>query len=129
LGGRILYVEDDMNNMNLVRKMLRVMGHDLLEAVDGRSGLAVAEREHPDLIFMDVNLPDIAGWEVTERLKRHPALKGIPIVALTADGSEAVQRRCLDAGCDAFMVKPISRTTLLKVIQQFTQPGVEEIQQ
>jgi CheY-like chemotaxis protein len=129
LGGRILYVEDDMNNMNLVRKMLRVMGHDLLEAVDGRSGLAVAEREHPDLIFMDVNLPDIAGWEVTERLKRHPVLKEIPIVALTADGSESVQRRCLDAGCDAFMVKPISRTTLLKVIQQFTQPGVEEVQQ
>ncbi|MBC7870039.1 MAG: response regulator [Chitinophagaceae bacterium] len=117
---KILYIEDNMLNMQLVKKMLRPMGYDLLEAFDGRSGIAMASDRQPDVILMDIDLPDINGLEVTMMLKATEQLKNIPVVALTADSS--AHSRCLEVGCDGYLNKPISKAGLLKVIQQFCQP-------
>jgi two-component system, cell cycle response regulator DivK len=117
---KILYIEDNMLNMRLVKKMLHLMGYSMIEAFDGRSGIEMALREQPDVIFMDIDLPDISGLEVTALLKASDQLKNIPVVALTADSS--AYARCLEAGCDGYLNKPISKAGLLKVIQNFSRP-------
>ncbi len=113
---KILYVEDNPQNMRLVKKMLGVGGYDMLEAQDGMTGLAVATREIPDLILMDINLPDIDGVEVTTRLKSDPALKHIPIIALTANAMFGDREKYISAGCDGYLAKPISKTELLDML-------------
>jgi two-component system cell cycle response regulator DivK len=116
--GRILYVEDDMNNMQLIQRMVKLMDFELLMAFDGLSGVSLAQHTHPDLILMDINLPDISGLEATRRIKALRELAHIPIVALTADTENYQQ--CRDAGCDAYLNKPVHRASLLKVITDFT---------
>lgn len=114
----ILYVEDNERNMRLVRKFLEHGGYNVLEARDGLSGLQVAEYERPNLILMDINLPDIHGLEVTTRLKNSPALAHIPVVALTANAMHGDKERCLAAGCDGYLAKPINRQDLLNTVAQ-----------
>jgi two-component system cell cycle response regulator DivK len=114
--GRVLYVEDNEQNMRLVRKILVHAGYEVLEAIDGYSGLEAAERERPDLILMDVNLPDIDGLEVTARLKRLPTLAHIPVVALTANAMVGDREKALEAGCDGYLPKPVSKADLLDVV-------------
>lgn len=116
---RILYVEDNPQNMRLVRKILKHAGHTMLEAEDGNTGLDVARSEMPDLILMDVNLPDIDGLEVTARLKADGAVAHIPIIALTANAMVGDREKALEAGCDGYLPKPISRKDLLEAIQEF----------
>jgi two-component system, cell cycle response regulator DivK len=116
---KILYVEDNPQNMRLVRKMLRVGGYDMLEAMDGTSGLEVAAREQPDLILMDINLPDIDGMEVTNRLKADPTLRHIPVIALTANAMFGDRERFLEAGCDGYLAKPVSKNELLNTVTYF----------
>lgn len=116
---KILYVEDNPQNMRLVRKMLHVGGYDMLEAVDGLTGLDIAAQERPDLILMDINLPDIDGMEATRRLKEDPDLNKIPIVALTANAMFGDRERFLEAGCDGYLAKPISKTELLNTLSYF----------
>lgn len=118
----ILYVEDNPQNMRLVRKMLQTGGYGMLEAMDGVSGLLIAAQEHPDLILMDINLPDIDGMEVTGRLKADPILSKIPIIALTANAMHGDRERFLTAGCDGYLAKPVSRTELLNTLSYFLQP-------
>ena len=119
MSARILCVEDNPQNMRLVRKILKHEGYTVLEAEDGASGLAVAETEKPDLILMDINLPDIDGLEVTRRIKAQAHLKQIPIVALTANAMYGDEERCLAAGCDGYIAKPVSKEKLVTSIEMY----------
>ena len=116
---KILYVEDNPQNMRLVRKILSNQGHLILEAVDGMSCLAMLEQERPDLILMDVNLPDIDGLEVTARLKANPEVANIPVIALTANAMHGDRERCLEAGCSGYIPKPITKGELVNTVAYF----------
>lgn len=116
---RILCVEDNPQNMRLVRKILKHEGYEVLEAEDGASGLAIAEAEKPDLILMDINLPDIDGLEVTKLIKAQAHLVHIPIVALTANAMYGDEERCLAAGCDGYIAKPVSKEKLVSSIEAY----------
>lgn len=115
---RILCVEDNPQNMRLVRKILKHEGFTVLEAEDGTTGLHVAEDERPDLILMDINLPDIDGIEVTQRIKAQAHLQHIPIIALTASTTYD-ESDYMTQGFDGFIAKPVSMDKLLAVINQY----------
>lgn len=112
----ILYVEDNPLNMRLVRKMLYGEGYDMLGAPDGLTGLQIAEEYIPNLILMDINLPDIDGLEVTARIKANPLLSHIPVIALTANAMHGDRERFLEAGCDGYIAKPLTKSTLLATV-------------
>jgi two-component system cell cycle response regulator DivK len=116
---KILYIEDNPQNMRLIRKMLQVGGYELLEALDGNSGLEVASLENPDLILMDVNLPDLDGMEAISALKSDPKLHRIPVIALTANAMYGDKEQFLDAGCDGYLAKPVSKNELLTTVAYF----------
>jgi two-component system cell cycle response regulator DivK len=116
---QILYVEDNPQNMRLVRKMLTSAGYQVIEAFDGFSGLQAVAEERPSLILLDINLPDIDGLEVTARIKSDPELALIPIVALTANAMHGDRERCLSAGCDGYIPKPITKNELLTTVAHF----------
>jgi CheY-like chemotaxis protein len=113
---KILYIEDNPQNMRLVRKMLRIGGYDMIEAPDGTSGLEKVASERPHLILMDINLPDLDGVEVTCRLKATQDLCDIPVIALTANAMFGDKERFLNAGCDGYLAKPVTKNELLNTI-------------
>lgn len=119
--GRILYIEDNPQNMRLVRKILVHAGYEMIEAENGLNGLHVASNERPDLILLDVNLPDIDGLEVAGRLKSTPELASIPVIAVTANAMVGDRERTIDAGCDGYLPKPVSRQELLQIVGQYLQ--------
>ncbi len=114
----VLYIEDNSLNMRLVKKYLKGAKLDMLEAVDGLSGIEVATSELPSAILVDINLPDIDGLEVTRRLKENSVTANIPLIALTANAMHGDRERCLEAGCDDYIAKPVSRTELYDVLRQ-----------
>jgi len=114
----ILYIEDNPMNMRLVRKMLKMGGYDMIEAVNGLDGLAMAEQERPMLILLDINLPDIDGTEVTAQLKANSELRHIPVIAVTANAMSGDRERFLEAGCDGYISKPLSKETLLETVAE-----------
>ncbi len=116
---KILYVEDNPQNMRLVRKILVAAGYEVLEATSGLAGIASAERDNPDLILMDVNLPDINGLEATSRLKAMPIISEIPIIALTANAMHGDRENCIAAGCDGYLAKPVMKNELLNTVALF----------
>lgn len=116
---KILYIEDNPQNMRLVRKMLSVGGYEMIEATSGEAGFAMAELHKPDLILMDINLPDIDGMEVTARLKAHPELARIPVVALTANAMHGDRERFTAAGCNGYLAKPVTKNELLSTVAYF----------
>ena len=115
---RILCVEDNPQNLRLVRKILKHQGYEVLEAMDGTTGVRLAEEETPDLILMDVNLPDIDGLEATRQIKAKPDVKHIPIIALTANAMYGDAEKCIEAGCDGYVAKPVSRKGLLDAVTE-----------
>lgn len=115
----ILYIEDNPHNMRLVRKLLQSMGYDMIEAMDGMRGLRMASEHRPELILLDINLPDIDGLEVVQRLKSDPSLAHIPAVALTANAMHGDREHCLASGCDGYLAKPIARLELKNVLCHF----------
>lgn len=117
--GKILYVEDNPQNMRLVKKILIAAGYEVLEAYEGLVGIATAAREQPDLILMDINLPDINGLEATQRLKSSPQLSWIPIIAVTANAMHGDRDNCLAAGCDGYLAKPVMKNELLNTVSVF----------
>lgn len=129
----ILYVEDNPRNMRLVRKLLQNAGYTVLEAEDGETGIKVATQELPDLILMDVNLPDIDGLTATGRLKEITLTNPIPVIALTANAMLGDRERCLAAGCTEYIPKPISRNILLEAVGEIlkttskSQPEPEQV--
>ncbi len=122
---RILCVEDNPQNMRLVRKILGTAGYETAEAVDGLSGLHMAQQEHFALILLDVNLPDIDGLEVARQLKANADTRDIPCIALTANAMHGDRERCLEAGCDGYVPKPITKGELLHTIAHFLSPQSE----
>ena len=113
---RILLVEDTEDNRVIVRDLVSSAGYELLEAVDGAEGLAMAEKEKPDLILMDIQLPVMDGYEATRRIKANPALKHIPIIAVTSYALSGDEEKTRAAGCDGYIAKPFSPRQLLKQI-------------
>ncbi len=119
MSAKILYVEDNPQNMRLVKKILMAAGYQVLEATEGLAGVAIAAREQPDLILMDINLPDINGLEAAARLKASPQLSWIPVIALTANAMHGDREHCLAAGCDGYLAKPVMKNELLNTVASF----------
>ena len=118
---KILVVEDNAQNMKLIEMLLRSKNYTLLEAIDGEEALDMATREQPDLIVMDIQLPKISGLEVTRRLRQMPVFSRTPIIALTAYAMKGDKERFIEAGCDAYLSKPISTRELPEMIVQLLQ--------
>jgi two-component system, cell cycle response regulator DivK len=110
MGNNVLYIEDNPDNMMLVKRALESRGYRLLQAVNGLEGVSIAEKEDVDLILLDVNLPDIDGYEVALRLRKSPkhVLAYVPIIAITANALKGDAEKALSAGCDVYMSKPIN---------------------
>jgi two-component system, cell cycle response regulator DivK len=119
MGKRILVVEDTEDNRQIIRDLLTSFDYELLEAVDGAEGVAMAQSERPDLILMDIQLPGMDGWELTRRLKRNTATSHIPVIALTAYGTKGDEDRARDAGCIAFIAKPVSTRELPGIVRRY----------
>lgn len=107
MAAKILVVEDNPLNLELVRDILLGAGYEVIEAEDGEKSLEIALREKPDLVLMDIQLPGLDGLEATRRMRAEPELAGIPILALTAHAMRGEEERALAAGCDGFITKPI----------------------
>lgn len=125
---KVLYVEDNPESVLLVRRVLEPCGYAVVEAADGFSAIQKAQQEMPDLILMDISIPGMDGFEVTTRLKSIPALKDIPIVALTASAvMEGDRERSLVAGCDGYLQKPVSVDLLPAQIAEFLAGKREQV--
>jgi CheY-like chemotaxis protein len=121
----ILVVEDNEMNLDMLTRRLQRAGFTTLSARDGRSGIEVAKSESPRLILMDLSLPEMDGWETTQRLKADPATASIPVIALTAHAMAGDRERALEVGCDDFDTKPVEFSRLLGKIQKLL-PGGEK---
>jgi two-component system, cell cycle response regulator DivK len=118
---RILIVEDIAFNRDLLIQLLED-SYALLTAVDGAEGVTLAEREHPDLVIMDLSLPVMDGWEATRRLKADPALQNIPVIALSSHAMRGDEEKARDAGCDDYLSKPLNEDLLFAKIAHFLGP-------
>ncbi len=116
---RILYVEDNFENKLFVRRVIESMGHEMLEAETGLDSLDIAAKNVPDLILMDINIPGMDGLETTVKFKEDPDLAHIPVIALTANAMKGDKERCLEAGCDGYMQKPVGVSDLRREIQRY----------
>ena len=116
--GRILIVEDNMDNYELVRFVLERAEYDVFLAVNGRDGVDAARAQKPDLILMDLGMPEMDGWIATEKLKSDDATKSIPLYALTAHTLPHDRKKAIDAGCDGFVPKPIHMKNFVDVVEQ-----------
>ena len=110
---RILLVDDNDLNLDMLSRRLERKGYEVIPVSTGRTALVAVQELHPDLILLDMSLPDLNGWEVAQQLKRAQATSAIPILALTAYSTETDRRRALDAGCDDYDTKPVDFTRLL----------------
>src|SRR5438128_4525427 len=115
---KILIVEDVEFNRDLLVQLLED-DYQILTAADGAAGIELAEREHPDLILMDLSLPVIDGWEATRRIKADAALRSIPIIALTAHAMLGDAEKARECGCDDYLSKPLDEDLLFQKLTQF----------
>jgi two-component system cell cycle response regulator DivK len=121
MGKKILYIEDNQDNMVLVKRALESRGFQLLSAEKGMEGITIAESENIDLILLDINLPDIDGYEVARRLRKSTkyGLAYTPIIAITANALRGDAEKALSAGCDVYMSKPINIRELWARVEAF----------
>lgn len=119
MSARILYIEDSIDNLVLVRRVLNAAGFQLLEATSAAEGIDLAIRQVPDLILMDINMPEMDGLAATIELRRNPALNHVPIVALTANLMHDVLEQALEAGCDGYIQKPITVDDLPNQVMKY----------
>lgn len=115
---KILVVEDVEFNRDLLVQLLEDE-YEILTAIDGAAGIELAEREHPDLILMDLSLPVIDGWEATRRIKANQSVRDIPIIALTAHAMRGDAERALKCGCDDYLSKPLDEQLLFRKLAHF----------
>jgi two-component system cell cycle response regulator DivK len=120
---RILYIEDNPGNRMLVRRILEAEGYTVTEAMDGPSGLEIAAQEQFDLILLDINLPEIDGYDLARRMRSMPNLNDVPILAVTANVMHGDKERTLEAGCDGFIPKPIDVDKLPELVQTALEKG------
>ena len=120
---RILVVEDQDDNRRILRDLLTSAGYEMVEAVTGKEGVAMAEAHRPDLILMDIQLPELDGYEATRRIKADPALQPIPIIAVTSYALSGDDATAYEAGCVDYVTKPFSPRQLLAKIRELLPPG------
>jgi CheY-like chemotaxis protein len=120
---KILYVEDNDDNIFMLEQRLTRLGFEIVIALDGERGVAVARNEKPDLILMDLSLPVLDGWEATRRLKAAPDTRVIPVIALSAHAMAGDRERALAAGCDEYDTKPVNLERLLTKIRRLLPEG------
>jgi two-component system cell cycle response regulator DivK len=121
---RILIVEDQEDNRAILRDVLSIAGYELIEAVDGGEGVELAQKERPDLILMDIQLPVLDGYEATRRIRANPELMAIPIIAVTSYALSGDEAKARAAGCDGYVTKPFSPRQLLAKVREYL-PGGE----
>jgi two-component system cell cycle response regulator DivK len=119
MSATILYIEDNFDNGMLVRRVLEAEGYRVVEAEDGAQGIEWLESDTPDLVLMDINLPEIDGYEVTKRFKQLPSMARVPVIAMTANVMKGDRERTLAAGCDGYIPKPIDIDALPSQIARF----------
>ncbi len=119
----ILYIEDNHDNRLLVRRILQAEGYEVIEADNAYSAVEKIKATRPDLILMDINMPDIDGYTLTRRFKQLPHLASVPIVAVTANVMKGDKERTLEAGCDGYIQKPIDVDNLPIQVNQFLNAG------
>lgn len=122
---RILIVEDNDLNLKLFRDLLMAHGYETLETKDGLEAITLTRNERPDLVLMDIQLPEISGLDVTRRLKSDQSISDIPIVAVTAFAMKDDEEKILSAGCEAYISKPISIQPFLNTVRKFL--GEQEV--
>jgi len=119
MGARILLVEDNPANLQLMEYLLRAFGHTTLSATDGAAGVAMAVRETPDVILMDLQMPTLNGYDAARQIRKVPALNGVPIVAVTAFAMVGDRDKILAHGFDGYIAKPITPETFLSEVERF----------
>jgi two-component system cell cycle response regulator DivK len=119
----ILVVEDNELNMRLLNDVLEMRGYSVLKTDQGAHALELARQHRPDLILMDIQLPDISGLEATRRLKADAETRAIPVIAVTAFAMSGDERKTLDSGCDAYVAKPIMLQEFLSLVERFAGGG------
>ena len=124
---RILHVEDNPANRMIVRDLLEFQGYQVIEVSDGEEALAAADRERPDLILMDIQLPRISGLEASRRIKAQEELRHIPIIAVTSFALSGDDQRAAEAGCDAYIAKPYRPRDLLQLIKKLLPPSQDPV--
>ncbi len=124
---RILVIEDNEANQELVTRFLRREGYEVIQATDGVTGVALAQREAPDLILMDLSLPELDGWAATRQIRANPATATIPIIALTAHAFAEEVKDAFEAGCNGYETKPLVYRRLIKKIRVLLNPGKEAV--
>jgi CheY-like chemotaxis protein len=115
--GHILVVEDNLDNYELVHTILEIAGYDSFLAVNGRDGVNAARKQKPDLILMDMSLPEMDGWDATRLIREDPETARIPMVALSAHTLPAERKRALEAGVDAYLSKPFDASQLIHLVE------------
>jgi|SRR5947209_19574070 len=110
---KILLVEDNELNRDMLSRRLQRRGYQIVSAVDGEQGVSLAATERPDLIIMDIGLPGLNGWEATRRIRQNQAIANVPIIALTAHAMSGDRERTIEAGCDEYETKPVDLAALL----------------
>ena len=115
----ILVIEDHEDNRRIIRDLLTSAGYEIIEASTAEEGVRAAETHHPELILMDIQLPDFDGYEATRRIKANAALRTIPIIAVTSYALSGDDVKAFEAGCDAYVSKPFSPRELLAKIREF----------
>lgn len=124
MGKRILVVEDQEDNRRILRDLLTSVGYEIIEAVTGEEGVALAETGRPDLILMDIQLPGIDGYETTRRVRALPALRQVPIIAVTSYALSGDDVKAKEAGCTDYVPKPFSPRALLATIRKYLPQAV-----
>ena len=115
----ILIIEDNQLNLKLVKTLLQIAKHQVLEAGDAENGLEIAKEQVPDLILMDIQLPGMSGLEATRIIKQDPELMGIPVVALTSFAMQGDEEKAMEAGCEGYITKPIDTREFTKTLAQY----------
>ena len=115
----VLIVEDNDLNMKLFNDLLQANGYETLQTKDGREAIDLARRHRPDLILMDIQLPEISGLEITKMLKEDAELKAIPVIAVTAFAMKGDEEKIREGGCEGYIAKPISVANFLQTVAAF----------
>ena len=116
---RVLIVEDNDLNMKLFNDLLVAHGYGTLQTKDGTEALALARQYRPDLILMDIQLPEVSGLQVTQWIKSDDVLRSIPVIAVTAFAMKGDEEKIRDGGCEAYIAKPISVSSFLRTVERF----------
>ena len=117
---KVLVVEDNVLNMKLFSDLLEANGYAVLQARDGLEALRIVRLDRPDLVLMDIQLPEVSGLEITERMKADEELRSIPIVAVTAFAMKGDEEKIRQAGCDGYMTKPISIGLFIQTVERYS---------